>query len=259
MHSAPEWEEPLLAGCLTAVPIRWNPHFGAPPSLPPAPSPAPPPDPPTGPSPGFPVEVWRADLDALPEGPAELLEELLCTEERSRARRMVKAQDRERWMRARGLLRALLASHLECDPRTLRFQPGKHGKPALAGGSARGFSELHFNLSHSAGLAVYALARGASVGGDIEALQRRPSRDDVALAEHVFGAELAGRLRALAPAERRREFLREWVRHEATRKCLGVGRSGPQPPQAATAGLRLAELDVGPEAMAAIAMGTQAL
>jgi 4'-phosphopantetheinyl transferase len=232
MNCAPEREGPPLAGCLTAAPIRWNPHSSA--------------------QPVPHVEVWRADLDALPEGLVGPLAELLCTEERSRAQRMTKEQDRERWMRARGVLRALLGHHLQSDPRALSFRIGAHGKPALAEG------ELSFNISHSAGLAVYALARDAPLGVDVEALHRRPSRDDLALAEHLFGAELAGRLRALAPAERRREFLREWVRHEAALKCLGVGLSGPPPSQAATAELWSAELDVGPEAAAGLAVGTQA-
>ena len=245
MSSSRDPQGPLLAGCLTAVPIRWNPHSGAPS----APSTGPPPDL----SPGLSVEVWRTDLDALPRGLVEPLEELLSPDEHSRAEHLAREEDRERWMRARGVLRALLGHRLQRDPRALSFHTGKHGKPALAGSG-----ELDFNLSHSAGLAVYALARDAPVGVDIEALQRRPSRDDLALAEHVFGGELARRLRALSPSERRGEFLREWVRHEATLKCLGVGLSGPQPEQAATAGLRLAELDVGPEAAAALAMEAQA-
>ncbi len=257
MSSSLDRERPLLAGCVTAVSIHWNPHSSAPPNPPPGPGSnrrsdpprSTPDDLPPGPS----TEVWRADLDALPKGHVGPLGELLSTEERSRAQRMANEQDRERWMRGRGVLRALLGDHLQRDPRALSFQSGAHGKPALAGG------ELSFNLSHSAGLALYALAREAPVGVDIEALHRRPSRDDLALAEHVFGEELASRLRALPPAERRREFLREWVRHEATLKCLGVGLTGPRPSAAATEGLWIAELDVGTEAAAALAVGAQPL
>jgi 4'-phosphopantetheinyl transferase len=215
---------PPLAGCLTAVSIRMNPR--------------------SSPPPGPPVEVWRADLGA----PAEELLELLSPEERSRAARIVREEDRERWMRARAVLRALLGSHLESDPRGLRFRIGPHGKPALPGG------ELSFNVSHSGGIAVYALTRGASVGVDIELLHRRP-RNELALAERAFGANTARRLRALGPAARHTELLREWVRHEAALKCLGVGLSATSAAaERRRADLWIAELHLDPDAVGALAL-----
>jgi 4'-phosphopantetheinyl transferase len=228
MTAALDRMSPPLAGCLTAVSIRTEPH-SSPPPLPQSP---------------VDVEVWRVELSAVPRE----LPELLSREERSRAARIAREEDRERWMRARALLRALLGSYLESDPRALRFQIGAHGKPALRG------SELSFNISHSGGIAVYALARGAPVGVDIEALNRRPQRDDVALAEHALGAELAHRLRALPPQARRREFLREWVRHEAALKCLGVGLTAPSAATERRADLWIAELHLDPHAVGALAL-----
>jgi 4'-phosphopantetheinyl transferase len=255
MSSALDRERPPLAGCLTAVPIRWDPRaprpLRTPLSAPSGTALGLSPKTPPGPPPGSSVEAWRADLDALPGGLVELLGELLSPDEHLRAKRLAKEEDRRRWMRARGVLRALLGSYLESDPHELRLQIGKHGKPALAG------SELNFNVSHSAGVAVYAFARGVPVGVDVELLHRRPAREDVALAERVFGAEVAGRLRALPSPARRGEFLREWVRHEATLKCLGVGLFASRPAEA-TAGLWVSELDVGPSAAAALAVQAQA-
>jgi 4'-phosphopantetheinyl transferase len=258
MSATLDWDYPPLAGCLTAVPIREDPHSSTPPvvredshsSAPPGPA----------------VYVWRADLDAA--APGELLD-LLSPEERARAARIVRAQARARWARSRGVLRALLGLYLECDPRALRFQTGPHGKPTLPE------SELSFNVSHSAGLALYALAPAAPVGVDVEVLAPRPlQRDEVALAERVLGPDAAQRLRALPPTARHREFLRQWVRHEAALKCLGVGFVGsrgaetaartpaqtavaaetPAQTAAAAARLRVSALDVGPHAAAALAV-----
>jgi 4'-phosphopantetheinyl transferase len=188
------------------------------------------------------VEVWRADLDAAP---GELVD-LLSPQERARATRVVQSAARARWVSSRGVLRALLGRHLECDPRHLRFQLGPHGKPALPGG------ELSFNVSHSEGVALYALAPTAAVGVDVEVLAPRPpSRDELALAERVLGPDAARRLRALPPAARHGEFLRQWVRHEATLKCLGVGLLNEGPP---TSGISVVSLDVGPHAVAALAV-----
>ncbi len=224
MRSALDRRSPPLAGCLTAVSIRIDPRSSPPPSPY--------------------VEVWRADLGA----PAGELLELLSPEERARAARIVREEDRERWMRARAVLRALLGSHLESDPRGLRFQTGAHGKPALPG------SELSFNVSHSGGIAVYALARGASVGVDIEVLHRRP-RNELALAERAFPSAVARRLRALDPAARHTEFLREWVRHEAALKCLGVGLSATSAAaERRRADLWIAKLHLDPDAVGALAL-----
>lgn len=272
MSAALDHGRPLLAGCLTAVSVCRDVHSGGPagtretlhPDAPPAVHddvhPGSPAAVPHGPT----VEVWRADLDAAPE---ELVD-LLSPQERARATRIVQGAARARWVSSRGVLRVLLGCHLECHPRHLRFQLGPHGKPALPGG------ELSFNVSHSEGLALYALAPTTAVGVDVEVLAPcPPSRDELALAERVLGPDVARRLRALPPAARHREFLRQWVRHEAALKCLGVGlldssaAAAASPPawpvaaagpaaQAATpaAGLRVSILDVGSHAVAALAV-----
>lgn len=209
--------------------------------------------------PGTAVEVWRADLDAL----ADELAELLSPEEHARAARLARAENRARWMRARGALRALLGDYLECDPMMLTFTTGPHGKPALSGcGEPRraeaqphAGAPLSFNLSHSGALAVYAFTRGLAVGVDVEALDRNTRRDDLALAKRVFASEVVERLRMLAPPARRREFLREWVRHEARLKCLGVGLTGTVRPAASSSPeLWESELEIGPDAVAAVAV-----
>jgi 4'-phosphopantetheinyl transferase len=192
------------------------------------------------------VDIWRADLNAVDE---ELVE-LLSPEERARAARLARSENRVRWMRARGALRALLGDYLECDPTALRFITGPHGKPALD--RERGLS---FNLSHSGALAVYAFARGPVVGIDVEVLDRNTHRDHLALAERVFAPEVARRMRTLAPTARRREFLREWVRHEARLKCLGVGLAGSDKlAEADSSELWVSELEIGPDAVAAVAV-----
>jgi 4'-phosphopantetheinyl transferase len=265
MSAALDRESPLLAGCLSAVPVGRDVRSSAPAGVHDDPHPS---DPAAASSAA--VEVWRADLDAAPR---ELLN-LLSPEERARAARL-QGVARARWVAGRGVLRALLGRHLERPPEALRFQLGPHGKPALPEGAPR------FNVSHSGALAVYAIAPAAvEVGVDVEVLARRPpSREEVALAERVLGAEAAAHLRSLPPAARHAEFLRRWVRHEATLKCLGLGlldggssTGGSRaslavgPPAAsgsmasldvgspAPSGISVVSLDVGPPAVAALAV-----
>ena len=196
------------------------------------------------------VHVWRADLAA-----AEGLEELLDEDELARAARIVRACDRIRWTRSRGVLRALLGRYLDRDPRALSFVFGPQGKPALRAGTQPD-PALRFNLSHSGALALYAVAAGREVGVDVEVARRQV--DEVALAAHVLGRDQARLLARLDPRARRRVFLRAWVSHEATVKCRGTGLGAPsqRPPTAElwTAELWTAEPDFGRLATAAVAV-----
>ena len=201
--------------------------------------------------------MWRADLAA---GPGDLVG-LLCADELDRAERFLRDDDRQRWLRSRGVLRALVGRYLQQDPRTLRFTVGPHGKPALLDVGARSTGAqksssarpagLTFNLSHSGALGLYAFTGTGAVGVDVE-LTRRPI-DEVALARRALGPSEAQRLEGLDPATREREFLRAWVRHEAVLKCHGTGIGAGE---AAPSGVDpwVAELDVGARAAAAVAL-----
>lgn len=186
------------------------------------------------------VHVWRVDLDAVPSD----VELLLDARERERLSRIVREPARRRRIAARGVLRALLGDCLQIDPTSLRFATQPAGKPVLA---LPGTEHLHFNLSHSGALAVYALTELCPVGVDVELLSRRPN----------------------AP-KRGREELQAWVRYEAEVKLTGVGISGsalrPKRADGQVIDLdafreptdRVLELDVGPDAVAALATAERA-
>ena len=200
------------------------------------------------------VHIWRADLNAVAEG----LEDLLNQDELQRAARIVRACDRIRWARSRGVLRALLGRYLDRDPRQLSFVLGPQGKPALRAGTQpdadlrfKLSQDLRFNLSHSGALVLYAVALGRQVGIDVEVARRRV--DEVAIAARVLGRDQARRLARLDPEARTREFLRAWVVHEATVKCRGTGLATPAQDSFA-AELWTAQMDVGPQAAAAVAI-----
>lgn len=194
------------------------------------------------PTPGV-VDVWRADLSV----DSEAERALLSPDERTRAGRLVDPANGRRWSHARGILRALLGRYAGLDPRELRFGAGPHGKPTLVDAPV----PVRFNLSHAGDLALYAVALDREVGVDVEL--PRPRVDAVAIAARTFGPAEAERLRRLDPARRDREFLRAWVRWEATLKCHGTGIGGaegaPSGPDPA-----LHELNPGGSAAAALAV-----
>ena len=166
------------------------------------------------------IHVWRLALDVPPQR-ARRHEQLISAEERRRADRFRQECHRRRFVVRRGLLRSILASYLQCSPRGLRFVFGDQGKPALGGSAAR--SGIEFNVSHSADLALLAVAHRRRVGVDIEradpAVGVTPLIETCCTASEI--AEISGQ-----PEHSHRElFLRAWTRKEAVAKACGRGLS----------------------------------
>ncbi len=128
----------------------------------------------------------------------------------------VEGSGREQRSAARAGLRLLLASYLKIDPLEVEIQHGAHGRPELAP-----VHDLCFNLSHTAGLAVYGIGRGFAIGVDVEALDRRaPS---AGLIERALNGREAARVMRAEAGERTETFLHYWTVKEAYAKALGVG------------------------------------
>jgi 4'-phosphopantetheinyl transferase len=168
------------------------------------------------------IHVWHAALDREEKVLAEL-ESTLSLEERARADRFHFVNDRNRFVVARGLLRELLGRYLQQAPAGLEFSYGEHGKPALSGGNAS--SGLCFNLSHSSGLVVYAIARERNLGIDVERVRAESAGEDIA--QRYFSAREVNDLRMLPPEARVEGFFHCWTRKEAYLKATGMGLQIP--------------------------------
>jgi 4'-phosphopantetheinyl transferase len=167
-----------------------------------------------------PLEVWVYSLDVAP---ADLrsLRLVLSGDELDRAARFRFRQQAERFVAARGRLRHILAGLVGSHPAGLRLTYGPWGKPALADESP-----LRFNLAHSDGLAIVAVAWEVEVGVDIEG-GAAARRDREHLLHSFLAPEEARALAALPAAQREVAFLRCWTRKEAYVKALGEGLRVP--------------------------------
>ncbi len=168
------------------------------------------------------VHVWRAALDQSPSLVARLFYSL-ATDERERAEGFYFHKDREHFIVARGLLRAILGRYLTIDPAQLRFNYSSYGKPSLP--SESGGDALRFNLSHSHGLALYAFTRGREVGIDLERV--RPDVADGQIAERFFSPREVAMLCELPVKKQTQAFFNCWTRKEAYIKARGEGLSLP--------------------------------
>ena len=136
---------------------------------------------------------------------------LLDEEERARAARYRLIEVQQRFVVVRAALRRLLAAYCERPAAALRLTYGAHGKPALSD-----CPHLHFNLSHTAGLALCAVS-SQPVGVDVERLREVSE----GVARFVLTAEERRSLDEAAGG-------RLWVRKEALLKGTGEGLRYPR-------------------------------
>lgn len=167
------------------------------------------------------VHAWRVGLgpegrDIAPRAAA------LSDEERARAARFRGADDRTRFVAAHAALRSILGRYAGCPPEAIAFDLGPHGKPGLAVPSGTGIA---FNLSHSGGLAVVAVARGRRVGVDVEAVRPMAERDAI-VARFLSPRERAD-FAGLSDPLRQDAFFRAWTCKEAYIKAIGTGLATP--------------------------------
>lgn len=166
--------------------------------------------------------MWRAALDQ-PAAQLTQLAGLLAPDEQLRANRFHFERDRQRFIAGRAILRTILGRYLGCAGSELQFSYGPRGKPALAKPAAE--PPFYFNLAHSGGLAVIALAHQQEVGVDVE--QIRPITDIEQIVRRFFAEQEQATLLALPVEQRETAFFNGWTRKEAYLKALGDGLARP--------------------------------
>jgi 4'-phosphopantetheinyl transferase len=158
------------------------------------------------------VHVWLADCDALDYGP---MRDLLSAHEVDRAKHFRDPEDSKRYVISHGILRSILSKCLDAAPASIEYERGPYGKPGIAGGSW-----LRFSMSHSNGMAAYALAFERDVGIDLEYKRDVPVME---LSPSVLSANEDAYLRSFPVGERTGVFFWLWTRKEAYTKATGEG------------------------------------
>jgi 4'-phosphopantetheinyl transferase len=161
------------------------------------------------------IHLWWIHL----ESPSTNLAWTLSPDECLRASRFHFERDRQRWLVGRAALRTILGRYVGESPERLRFRYGPHGKPSLS--PDHGGDPLRFNLSHSEGWAVLAIAVSAEVGVDLERI--RPIPESRSIADLVFSQGERWALHALPAEQRTQAFIELWVSKESLLKGLGDG------------------------------------
>jgi len=164
------------------------------------------------------VLAWVVDLASPPVEPAVLFRELTA-EEQSRALRYKSNRPREQFVISRGLLRRLLGGCLGVSPPTVPIAYLPSGKPVLGEGEPLEDPPLHFNVTHTDGVAVLALAQ-RRVGVDVEVV--RTVADAEGLVGRYFSRAEGEVFRSLPERDRPAAFFRGWTCKEAVIKAAGA-------------------------------------
>ena len=171
------------------------------------------------------IDVWFArDAQLRDPGALQRFEAMLAPEERTRAQGMHFPEDRHQQLVARGMLRTLLSRHAPgVAPEDWRFERNAHGKPRIALGAPVHAQGLNFNLAHTGGLVVLAIARDLELGIDVE---HSGKRAPLKVAQRHFSAREVAALDALPPEQQSLRFQRLWTLKESYLKAIGTGVVG---------------------------------
>jgi 4'-phosphopantetheinyl transferase len=127
------------------------------------------------------IHVWRVPLssDALPSA-IEGCRLLLSIDEQVRAERFRTEPLRTAFVLCHGAVRRILAKYAGVAPVALEFDLEPHGKPVLRPRSMTAARKpLHFNLSHTADLAIVGVSV-EPIGIDVERVRQMPDADRLA-------------------------------------------------------------------------------
>ena len=167
------------------------------------------------------VHAWIATSDGSPPSGEPLADELSATE-LAESRRFRFEVHRHRFLAACLFRRRVLALYLGIRAKEVAFSYGTKGKPSIA--SELG-SDLSFNAAETDGLSAIVVARGRSVGVDIERLRSVPEAQGIVSG---FGSSLEkDAFDRIRHEERGDCFLRWWTGKEAFVKAVGEGLSLP--------------------------------
>lgn len=169
------------------------------------------------------VHVWLTEPEAIEDpGLLEAYSGLLSPEEREKQRRFHFERHRRQYLVSHALVRVTLSRYSPVEPQAWSFVTNEYGCPRVEGEGSTG---LRFNLSHTDGLAMVAVARDVDVGVDVEDAFR--VGETVGIADRFFAPSEVSALRALEAPLQRERFFEYWTLKESYIKARGMGLSLP--------------------------------
>ena len=165
----------------------------------------------------FPDEISEPDL-------LNAYRALLSASEKEQGMRFYFARDRHRYLVTRALVRTVLSRYIAVAPREWIFSADAYGRPHAVNKAAVECS-LSFNISHTQGLIVLGVAKGRSLGVDVENIVAR--RAPIEIADRYFAPAEVSALKAVFREQQQYRFYEYWTFKESYIKARGLGLSLP--------------------------------
>lgn len=171
------------------------------------------------------IHVWLTFCEAISdERLLAAYRELLNALEKQEESRFHFVRDRHRYLLTRALVRTVLSRYVPIDPKDWVFSTDAGGRPHIVNSQAIE-SRLSFNVSHTQGLIVVGVAKGRSLGVDVENLAARDISID--FANHYFAPQEVVAIRAVCRDLQQYRLFEYWTFKESYTKARGVGISLP--------------------------------
>lgn len=169
------------------------------------------------------VDLWLCACDGMDHLDRQACLAMLDPQEHAQWLRYVCSSARDQYLVARALSRSLLASVHGCAAEALRFGKSAYGRPYVAWPQVDGAA--HFNLAHTDGLVVMALASSAEIGVDVEHVDR--AWDWASLSSSCFHPDERRQVLASEAPHSCEVFFQTWTLKEAYAKARGLGLQLP--------------------------------
>jgi 4'-phosphopantetheinyl transferase len=167
------------------------------------------------------VHLWYCLADDVVSQPKLIAacQRLLSQEELDGLARRRRPEVWAEFLVTRALVRATLSAYTTIPPSALRFSTDRRGRPKLDHRDVG--MPLDFNISHTTGIVVLAVANASTIGVDVEPLDRDLNVIELLDAKIFNNAER----RWILQEDGRRRFLHLWTLKEAWAKARGYGLS----------------------------------
>jgi|GEM_PF-354923 len=166
------------------------------------------------------IHLWFAKDKTITN--ANLLNQyysLLSEAEQKRYQNFIVDKHRHQYLITRALLRTTLSKyHTDVAPHQWRFNQNPYGKPFQTNIS---HPPLYFNLSHTEGMIVLAIAQHEHIGVDIECI--KPDALSVNVAKKYFSKTEVNHFTQLPKSQQTARFFDLWTLKEAYIKACGQG------------------------------------
>jgi 4'-phosphopantetheinyl transferase len=149
--------------------------------------------------------------------------EIMSDAERKQESKFHFAEDCRRYRVTRALVRLVLSQYARVSPEKWVFATDAYGRPTIANPEASK-SHLSFNISHTKGLIILAVAKRRALGVDVEDLSACVSVD---AAYQYFSATEVAELALADRKEQKFRFYEYWTFKESYIKARGMGLSLP--------------------------------